>query len=384
MLRRVCIVLVTAALLGSSIAIRRHTDPEHEVETLMDMAYLPNGRLLGWISGGMDDFFADILWIRCFKYVMDHFVSDRDYTYLFKAYDILTDFDPDFEKAYIYGSYFLSGIADEYRNARRLLEKGWEKKPSSWRIPFELGMLYYLHLKDDTHASIWFRRAALVPGAPKFVKEYAGNWLEDKGRLREALAVWRGILERASKESVRKVAEWNVKKYTSLIQKKKLKEAIERFREKNGRLPHSLDELGLPKEDLVDAFGERFLYVADASERPEGYILDCKELVRKTLDKRIAYMKNFLLPRFRERFGRWPKSIREMIEKGVIKRLPPLPYGIIPDCDPKTGKLSYDSDLDVYFDRMRVETARKRLPGTRRRGYNGIFSRQGGLSQGKE
>ncbi len=356
-MRRAGVVLLVLASLGISLAARIALEPEHEDELLMDMAYLPNGRMLKWISGGMDNMMSDLLWLRSLRYVMDHFDTGRDYRYLYKAYDIITDLDPNFQKAYRFGAYFLSGMTDEYENARDLLKKGWDNNPTNWRIAYDLGSVYDLHLKDPIKAGEWFGKAAHLPDCPPGVRQNATLLFEEKGRLDRALDMWVSIRETTGSDKLKKVAEWNVKRVQSLMIIRSLTAYVDEFRKIRKTLPGSLDDLveaRISVDDHVlsfvpkDAFDEALVYTRKKTNRGEEFSIECRELIRKELDKRKRYFSNLGINPFRRKFGRWPKSLRELVDKGVVTRLPSVPHDVEYDYDPETGELSYDRTLERY------------------------------------
>jgi DNA-binding transcriptional ArsR family regulator len=351
-LRRGGFVLLVLVACFMSLAARFKLDPEHESEMLMDMAYLPNGRMLGWISGGMDNMLSDLLWLRSLRYVMDHFNEERDYTYLYKAHDIITDLDPNFEKAYRFGAYFLSGMTDEYANARDLLKKGWKNNPGRWRIAYDLASVYDLHLKEPVKAADWFIKAAECDGCPRGIGENATLLYQEEGRLDRALAMWTGIAGRTKSEKLKKVAEWNVKRVRSQIMIEDLNDLVERYKQEKAVLPASLKDLekaGLVPSAPRDGFGESVVYTRTTREDgKEEFLIECREMIRRELDKRKVYLRNFGIRPFRRKFGRWPESMKEMIEKGILAGMPQIPHGIVYDYDPETGELSFDKTLERY------------------------------------
>lgn len=357
-MRRLLFVLLIVVSAAVSFSVRNVLDPLNEREMLMDMAYLPDADRLNWMSGGMDDILSDILWLRSMRYVMSHFSSDRDYTYLFKIYDMITDFDPNFVKAYRFGGYFLTGITDEYAHARDLLKKGWDNNRDSWEIAYELGSVYNLNLKDPISAAEWFGRAARNPNCPSMIREHATVIYQEEGRLVRALEMWLDILEKAEGDSLKKVAEWNVKRIKSLILIGSMKAFVERFREEKGSLPQFLNDLvdgGLIAAVPRDAYGEDFVYFSSVGEGewPEAigdgrfpFRIECKELMRRILDRRITYLKRFAIARFKHEYGRWPASLEELTNTDALAKT--LPFGILPDYDPATGDLSYDRSFERY------------------------------------
>jgi tetratricopeptide (TPR) repeat protein len=356
-LRKVGLVLLILISLGVSLAARAALEPEHEDELLMDMAYLPNGRMLRWISGGMDNMMSDLLWLRSLRYVMDHFDTGRDYTYLYRAYDIITDLDPNFQKAYRFGAYFLSGMTDEYENARDLLKKGWDHNPTSWKMAYDLGSVYDLHLKDRVKAAEWFEKAAHLPDCPPGLRQNADLLYLEGGRLDRALAMWASIYETTGSDKLKKVAEWNIKRVNSLMIIKELTAFVEKFRELKEHLPASLSDVAAARVVVdkrvlqsvpKDAFDEDFVYTRRKKDGGEEFSIESRELIRKEVDKRMLYFRNLGLRPFRRRFGRWPESLQELVDKKIVERLPSVPHGIEYDYDPETGELSYDKTLERY------------------------------------
>ena len=348
-MRRVLFVLLVVLSAAIGFSTRRILDPLHEREMLMDMAYLPDADKLDWMSGGMDDVLSDVLWLRSMRYVTDHFGSGRDYTYLFKVYDMITDFDPNFVKAYRFAGYFLTGITDEYGHARDILRKGWENNPDSWEIAYELGSVYNLNLKDPMSAAEWFGRAARNPDCPSMIREHATVIYQDEGCLAKALELWLDIFEKTESGSLKKVAEWNVKKMKSLIIIERLKAMVEKFKKKNGTLPRSLDDLtarGLIAVVPQDAFEEDFIYVPSRGSSGGEFEIKSKELMRRVLDRRIGYLRRGIR-QFKYKQGRFPSTMAEVIgDTDALAKT--LPFGILPDYDPETGDLSYDKSFEKY------------------------------------
>ncbi len=355
------IVLVFIVLMCGLVVFstRKVLDPRNEREMLMDMAYLPNGRMLWWVSGGMDDALSDILWLRSMRYAMDHFGSDRDYTYLYRVYDIITDFDPNFIRAYRFGGYFLTGVTDEYERARDLLRKGWSSNPDSWEIAYELGSVYNLNLRDPISAAEWFGRAAEISDCPATVRDHAMAIFEEEGRLVQALEMWVNIFESAESGGLREVAEWNARRAKSLIVIEGLKKLVEGFRTEMGEPPESLADLvdsGLITAVPQDAYGEDFLYFSSVGEGewPEAvgggrfpFRIECRELMRRILDKRIVYLTRMALRPFKQKYGRWPVSLEEFaMRSDVLEGVPPLPYDVELRYDPDAGELFYDREFD--------------------------------------
>lgn len=348
-MRRILFVLLVVVSASVGFSTRRVLDPLHEREMLMDMAYLPDADKLDWMSGGMDDILSDVLWLRSMRYVMDHMGSDRDYTYLFKVYDMITDFDPNFVRAYRFGGYFLTGITDEYEYARDLLKKGWNNNPDSWEIAYELGSVYNLNLKDPISAAEWFGRAARNPNCPSMIREHAAVIYQEKGCLARALEMWLDIFKKTESGSLKKVAEWNVKKMKSLILIERLKTLVEKFKKENGALPQSLDDLtagGLIAAVPQDAFEEDLVYVPSTGSSGGEFKIESKELMRWVLNRRIGYLRR-TIRQFKYKQGRLPSTIAEVIaDTDALAKT--LPFGILPDYDPETGELSYDKSFKRY------------------------------------
>lgn len=350
-MKKVLLVLVFIVVGAVSFGARTFLDPSHEREMLMDMAYLPDKKPLQWMGGGMDDLLADMLWLRSLRYVVDHIASDRDYRYLFKVYDIITDLDPNFIRAYRYGGYFLSGLSHDkrdYEQATTILAKGWKntkEDPEAWHIAYELATVYNVSLKDPTKAGEWFERAAKHPLCPAIIREHATVLYQDEGRLKRAWQMWVSIREKAESESLKKVSDWNVRRMESLILIMELKAVVERYREEKGSLPKTLQDLcgaGLIGAVPKDGFEEDLIYIITRKEDgAEQFYIDSKELIRKAMDRRIGYMTRSSLG-FKHKHGRPARSVKELLGAEWVGL---MPHDIQPDYDPETGEFSYDRSL---------------------------------------
>lgn len=133
------------------------------------------------ITLGHEGLLADLYWIQSFRYVLQHMKGDRNYVYLAGMYNKITELDPHFINAYIYGSIFLTGAAGQDNPAEILLKRGYEKT-GHWRVAVELGNFYLIRRKSMELAGDWYDVATRDSRCPPFYKHLAGAIRKDYGK----------------------------------------------------------------------------------------------------------------------------------------------------------------------------------------------------------
>lgn len=118
---------------------------------------------------GQEALLSDLFWIQTLRYTYRH-LEDKDFYYLYSLFDRITDLDPYFLKAYLYGSAFLTSLAGKNQYAILLLLKGW-RFTRHWRIAWELGSVFQIYLKDIPSALYWYEIAVRDPESPPLCRK---------------------------------------------------------------------------------------------------------------------------------------------------------------------------------------------------------------------
>lgn len=171
-----------------------------------ELTYFPTGPWVRAAALGRSRLAADFCWLEAIQYYGQHRRTDRRYDYAETLFRTLTDLDPGFENAYVFGALVLHGDARAPQAAYALLDKGIACNPSSWRLAFEHGFLAYLESKDSRIAVEYLSRAARLPGAPSWVGRLAAFAATKAGDRDLSLEMWRRVLENSENDEVRRIA----------------------------------------------------------------------------------------------------------------------------------------------------------------------------------
>jgi hypothetical protein len=130
---------------------------------------------------GHDSLMADFFWLYTIQYYGDQMLKERDPVHLYHYFDTLTTLDPDFEYAYVFASFVLSGTPEERQKAIQLLHKGIAANPQAWLLPYQLGFVYYIFEKNNLAAAEQFAKASKLPGAAPNAARLAAKLYEREG-----------------------------------------------------------------------------------------------------------------------------------------------------------------------------------------------------------
>ena len=204
------LLLGTCAFQLAGIAARRLPRP-HPLE---ELSYYPSGRRLSLATLGHAETFADLAWLRAVQYYGEHRRTDLRFTRLYHVFDILTSLSPHFVPAYVFGGFALAQEGNDFPHAEALMLKGLEANPSSGRLAFELGFLYYVRPggRDLPHAAEYFEQAARLPDAPPSSHRFAAYVRQNAGDLAVARALWRDVAEASENVYLREMAEREIRK----------------------------------------------------------------------------------------------------------------------------------------------------------------------------
>ena len=193
---------------------------------------------------------ADVYWIRALQhYGGEHQkpASERRYHLLYPLLDLATTLDTRFNLAYRFGAIFLAeprpGGAGRPDLAIALLKKGVAHNPQKWDYYHDIGFNYYWHLQDYAQAADWFMRGGNLPGAPFWLKTYAGVMLVRGGNRQASRAMWTEIGQNAESEWLRKTAELRRLQLDALDQMDELRRTLAAFTAQTGQIARSWKQL---------------------------------------------------------------------------------------------------------------------------------------------
>jgi len=244
-MRRVVVVVVLLALsvLGVGSARARLAGMDASRSGTKDLLYLPNGKYLKAISLGHAPLVADFVYLWAIQYYSDYSQEDR-YRYVEHVFgNVIAELDPGYIDPYWLGALILTTDGKDEEAGLRLLDRGFEKNPSEWILPFLAGWECQ-RIGQFDRAADYFDRAGKAPGAPPELFRMKAGMTTRTGNLREAMARWRDVLDdpRNNAES-RAIAERQIRTLSVRADAQDLDAAIATYRERHKRLPRRLDEL---------------------------------------------------------------------------------------------------------------------------------------------
>lgn len=244
-------LLAVGALLFTSYAAGRSADQRmarNELLVARELIYLPTPATARAMSFGFEQLVADWYWVRALQYFVEPAQELNQYRNLGDFLEVVVGVDPDFHYAYKFAGISIPYDTGRYSFANTdraigFLERGVAKWPDDWQMRLYLGF-YLLNFRNDTGAAAeQFSKAAPLPGAPVYLKPFAGKLLTlggdiERGRLftEQMLAVTEDPGERANLK--RRLQE--IKAEGAM---REVEAAARRFRDQQGRWPGGLGEL---------------------------------------------------------------------------------------------------------------------------------------------
>lgn len=159
-----------------------------------ELLYFPSGVFVKQASLGYETAAADGAWLRAIQYYGEHRLTDQRYLRIGHVMSVVTDLDPAFESAYVFGAFVLAQELRRPDDGLALLMKGRRANPESWRLAFETGFLHYVCRHDYAAAASYFVQASRLPGHPDYVERFAAFASQRSGNRDLAILLWRRVL----------------------------------------------------------------------------------------------------------------------------------------------------------------------------------------------
>ncbi|HEX6163265.1 MAG TPA: hypothetical protein VFZ31_07865 [Vicinamibacterales bacterium] len=242
---------VMAVLLASAIAIQVVRDrgwaPYQPESSVM---WLRSGPIAERVALSFDDLVADAYWIRAVVYYGGRRRAEtkRTYEQLYPLLDLVTSLDPHFKAAYRFGALFLSepppGGPGRPDQAIAILERAVERD-GDWEYYEDIGFVHYWWRHDYKAAAEWFKRAGEQPGAPSWLLGLAATTMAVGGSRESSRQLWTELYNNVDAAYIRGQAEHRLKQLDAMDTIDMITAALQRFRERAGRMPQSWQELAV-------------------------------------------------------------------------------------------------------------------------------------------
>ena len=229
---------------------------------------LPNGRYLAAASLGFRVLLADTIYLWSIQYY-GHRRTPEGRIYLRQIYNTISDLDPLFIESYTTGALWMASDMNDAAMALELLDRGIERNPDSWILPWDAGWYSYMALEDYATAERYFATASEHTDAPAWVARLRAHMVTEQGDLRTAVVMWEEILEEAEATGDEMSAAIAARRVTDLYSRYaigEIEDAIARFEAAQERSPDSLAllvRLGMLDDIFADDEGRPINYLGD-------------------------------------------------------------------------------------------------------------------------
>lgn len=206
MKRRTIEIVVAFALLLVLFYSARGVETLSQKKYKHDVMYLPSGRFIEEVSLGYRNLAADILWFRTIQYYGSYRMGENDLALFKHLVDVITDLDPQFTFAYLFGALIIAEDLGYFREGIKFLEKGIHNNPQDWWLMFEMGFLYYVDARDYTEAMRCFQKASCMPGADDIADRFAAFVAAKGGHTETSIAMWEELARTSENPHIRDLA----------------------------------------------------------------------------------------------------------------------------------------------------------------------------------
>jgi len=239
------------ALLFSSFAAGRYVDQRlarSEMLAARELIYLPSPGTARAMSFGFNQVAADWYWVRALQYFVEPAQELNQYRNLGDFLEVVVGVDPDFHYAYKFAGMSIPYDTGRYRFANTdraidFLQRGVAKWPDDWQLRLYLGF-YLLNFRNDTaSAAEQFSKAAPLPGAPAYLKTFAGKLLTLSGDIDQGKLFTEQMLAVTEDPDERAKLKQRLKEIEAEGAMREVEAAAHRFRDQEGRWPVGLADL---------------------------------------------------------------------------------------------------------------------------------------------
>ncbi len=149
-----------------------------------------NSNLFKIFSLGQSRLGAGILWVETLlNSDLDHYEKGDLNDWMYLRFNTITDLDPYFYEAYLYGGIYLSIIKDDEEAARLIYEKGIKQYPDDFYLLLNASFHYYYELGDIDRSLDLLSKIYAHPKAPSFLPSLYARMKSTRGDLESALAL---------------------------------------------------------------------------------------------------------------------------------------------------------------------------------------------------
>lgn len=236
---------------------------------------LPNARILRFVTSSHHTTAADLYWLKLVQYVGTEAALRAGWPDLEALADLVTTLDPRYGYAYQAAGILLS-TAGRIESSNEILDRGMEEVPDRWQLPFYAAFNRWYHEGRFREAADLMLRASRIPGRPPFVPELASRLYASSGSLDDGIALLDLMIANTEDPLLR---DDLVRRREDMVIEKMLRrieDRVARFREAEGRLPRTLEDLDDPaiRAFLPTPLGQTLRWNPETGEVRSLYLQD--------------------------------------------------------------------------------------------------------------
>nr|MEE4269275.1 hypothetical protein [Candidatus Krumholzibacteria bacterium] len=187
LLRVVLVAVLMTVTIGSLQVLDAHPDVQERNEHL----YFPSGKFLKETTLGYRAVTADYLWFRFIQYYGAFAKDQNDLRYMDVLIESIITLDPMFIEAYHFAALVKWSDFGDFPAAIDMLKRGVLANPSSAKLHFQVGFIYYVFDRDFPRAALWFEMAGQCPDATDVERRFAAFARYRSGDDRVSLELWK-------------------------------------------------------------------------------------------------------------------------------------------------------------------------------------------------
>ena len=145
---------------------------------------------------------SSFLWIETLlNSDLNHYEEGDLKDWMYLRFNTITDLDPYFYEAYLYGGIYLSIIKDDERAASKIYSKGMIAFPNDFYLLLNASFHYYYELNDIDKSLELLSKIYDHPKAPSYLPSLYARLKSTKGDLKSALALVYSFYQNAPEDS---------------------------------------------------------------------------------------------------------------------------------------------------------------------------------------
>ncbi len=184
----------------------RAFDQSRSSQEKFDQLYFPSGQFLKEASVGYREAHADYLWFRFIQYYGAFAKGFNNFRHFELLINGITTLDPKFVEAYHFASLITwSDLGKPYKSID-ILKRGILHNPDTARLPFQIGLIYYVVDGDYSRASFWYGQAVKCSDATDLERRFAAFSKYRSGDNFGSLALWKDLYNNSDKPGMQLLA----------------------------------------------------------------------------------------------------------------------------------------------------------------------------------